>query len=318
MGYFTNLRVKFIRFWSKNKKYMLIGIIIFLVVITINNILKNMPKKIQEPSVSYKPSTIVLSENGEKVPEKQHEEIVNLVDIYFNYCNNAEYEKAYNCITEECKEAVYPSLEIFTEYVKNIFEGKKKTYNVQAYSVVDNTYVYNIRILDDILANGTSDGYYYYQEKLILKEENGEMKLSIGEFVGEENLNINVEDENMIIRIASVFVDYETETYKIVIENKSNDKYIVVADGTQSNEVILNSGTRQKLPAEAEKQLIVKPGSFVMREVKFNKFYDDGNVSTSIKFGAIRILKSYDYNEGTTEEVLNNALELYSLEVPLK
>ena len=71
------------------------------------------------------------------------------------------------------------------------------------YSIIDNKYIYSIRILDDILANGTTDGYYYYEEKLILIEENNEFKLSIGEYIGDENPHILIEDDNMILEVTN-------------------------------------------------------------------------------------------------------------------
>ena len=218
MGTYTNFRVKLIQFWKKNKKKILIGLIIYLTILIINNVLKNMPEKLPEPSISFKPHVAVVTD--QEVPKKYQKPIENLVDTYFNYCNNGEYENAYNLITDECKKAYYPTLEEFTAYVNHVFEGKKKIYTLQSYSIVDNIYVYNIKILDDILANGTSDGYYFYEEKLILKEENGQMRLSIGEFINQDKPNIAVEDEYMKIEIVERTVDYDTETYRIKVTNK--------------------------------------------------------------------------------------------------
>ena len=303
MNYYTNLRVKAINFWKKNKKKILIFLIIFIIVFIINNI------------ITYNPHISVI--NDEKVPEKYVEPIVNLIDQYFNYCNNGEYENAYNLVTDECKKAYYPNLESFTAYVNHVFEGKKKIYNIQSYSIVDNTYVYSIRILDDILANGTTDGYYYYEEKLILTEQNGQMRLSIGGFISQDNPKISVEDDYMKVEIIDKVVDYETETYKIVVTNKSDDKYIVIADGTQSNEVRLNLGTRQDSPENMQTSFIVRPGSFDIQEITFQKYYDNDKTSQGIIFGAVRVLNDYNYADRTTQDNLDSAVKLYSLEIPL-
>ena len=315
MNYYTKLRLKTIDFWKKYKKRILICLIIFLVVIIINNILKHMPEELPAPSITFTPHTAVITED--EVPKKYQEPIENLVDKYFNYCNNKEYENAYNLITNECKQANYPTLEIFKTYVDRVFEGKKKKYTLQSYSIVDNVYVYDIKITDDFMANGTSDGYYYYQEKLILKEENGEIKLSIGQFINKENPNISVEDEYMKVEILEKTVDYDKETYRIKVTNKTDDKYIIIADGKQSNEVLLNLGTRKDEPTQVITSLIVNPGSFRFETITFEKYYDNDLKSQGIYFGAVRILSSYNHKEGTTQENLDNAIKLYSTEVPL-
>lgn len=316
MNTYTNLRVKSIDFWKKNKRKILIISIAVIAVCIINQVLKNMPKKVDPPSTTYTPHVSVITD--EKVPEKFQEPIENIIDKYFNYCNNQEYENAYNCITDECKKAYYPNLDEFKAYVDYVFQGKKKIYNIQSYSIIDNKYVYSIRILDDILANGTTDGYYYYEEKFVLTEENGNFKLAIGEFIGESNPNIIIEDEYMIVKIVDKVVDYDTETYKIVITNKTDDKYIIIADGDQSNEIILNAGLREISPRNTVNQCYIAPGRFDVQDLVFEKFYDTGSTSTSITLGAIRILENYDYAVGTTEDVLNSAVKLYSLEIPLE
>lgn len=315
MNYNSRFIVKIIDFWKRNKRKIFIVIIIWLLVIIINNILKNRPEEIPLPSTTYTPHVSVLDSN-EEVPKKYQEQIENIVDTYFNYCNNKEYEKAYNLITDDCKKNNYPTLESFTGYINEVFEGKKKIYNIQSYSIVNNKYIYNIRILDDILANGTTDGYYYYEEKIVLTEENGEMKLSIAEFIDEQEPNIIVEDNYIIVKILKKVVDYETETYTIEITNKT-DNYIVIADGSQNNEIKMDYSGTEKSPEKQITQCVVRPNSFRTQEIKFTNYYDDGKSANSLKFGAVRVLKEYDSTLKTTQENLNNAIKLYSFNIPL-
>lgn len=316
MKSFTNLRVKAIRNWNKNSKKILIVILAIVIIITINQILKRMPKKIDPPKITYTPHISVVQE--EEVPKKYQEPIANIIQRYVNFCNNKEYDKAYGLITEECKKAYYPTLEQFTGYVNYVFQGKKKSYDIQSYSIVDNIYVYRIRIFDNFMATGTTDGFAYYEEKFILKEEDGNIKLSIGEFISQDNPQIVVEDEYMRVRITERTVDYESETYKIVVENKTDDKYIVIADGTQANEVKIDLGSRQDLADDVLEYFVVAPGKFRVEEVKFTKYYDSANETQGIVFGAIRILEKYDSKQKTTQENLDNAVKLYSMEIPIE
>lgn len=312
MGYWTNLRIKMMNFYRRNKRKIFIVLIIWLIIIIINQILKNQPPKIDAPIITYTPHISVLNKN-EKVPEQYQKPIENLVDTYFNYCNNKQYEKAYDLITTECKEKYYPTIESFKAYIDFVFKGKKKIYNIQCYSIKDNNYIYNLRILDDILANGTTDGYYMYEEKIIFIEENGQMKLSIAGYIGEDNTKFSVEDDNMIVEISNKSMDYETITYEVKITNKT-DNYIVIADNKQKNEIALEFDGQKRTPINMQlAYFFVTPGSTRTQELVFSKFYDEEIDAKKLYFGAIRILKEYDWKEGTTEENLRNAVKLYGV-----
>ena len=315
MSKVTNLKIRLMQ-WSKQhkKELIAIGLLAWLVIFIINTILKNQKVKLDPPSTSYTPHQAVYKEN-ETVPEKYQKSIENIIDKYFNFCNEGKYEEAYNLITPECKKKLYPSLAQFKGYVDYVFQGKKKIYNIQSLSMVDNKYIYNIRILDDILANGTTDGYYYYEEKIILIEDNGEMKLSIGEYIGEEQLNIKAEDDNMIFEIQSKSVDYETETYTIKVTNKT-DKYIVISDNTQNNEIILDLGEQTRRPTGMEYlSIYVKPNATMVQEIKFDKFYDNGLKAQKLILGTVRVLNSYNSKTGTTQADLDNAVKMYGYEI---
>lgn len=323
---FRDLKVKLINFWKRNKRKLLVIFFIWLIVIVINTALKNRPEKVEAPITTYTPEKSVMDEN-KTVPKEKQQAINDIVDRYFNYCNNKQYEEAYNMIADTCKKTDYTSLEIFKEYVDYVFGDKKKIYNLQSYSIVDNKYVYNIRILDDILATGTSepfyyngeyyDGYYYYEEKITLIDENGEMKLLIGQTIEQQDTNILAEDDYIKVKVSNKVTDYDSEKYTVQIDNKTN-KYIVIYDGSQNNEIIMDYDGLEAKPLNQTASIVIAPNSFVVREIRFSKYYDDGRKASTLKFGAIRVLNEYDYNQKTTQENLDNAVKLYSFEIPMK
>lgn len=323
----SDFQVKIINFWKKHKKKIFIIIVIWLIIIVINQILKHRKPAEKQPSTTYTPHTTVMGDGDEEVPEQYQKPIEEYIDKYFNYCNNGEYEKAYELISEDCKKNYYPTLESFKGYVDEIFKGKKKIYNIQSYSIVDDKYTYNIRILDDILANGTSEsfelggktyenGYYYYEEKLIFTEENGELKLSI-QYIDDTEPNIIVEDENFTVRITKKVADYESETYTVQIDNKT-DNYIVISDGKQKNEITMNYNGREKNLKNKIANLYIRPHSFAVREFTFENYFDEGRTADTLKFNAVRVLKNYDVEKGTTQENLDEAVQLYSFEINMK
>lgn len=312
---FRNLKAKIVNYSQKNrKKLIIIFLIAWLIIFIINTILKNTPEKLPEPTTTFKPHVTVMDDTKE-VPEKYQEPIENLIEKYMNYCNSKEYDKAYEMITKECRDKNYPTIDQFKAYIDHVFEGKKKIYNIQSYSIVDNKYIYQIRILDDILANGTNNGYYYYEEKFVITEDNGELKLSIAEYVEDEQPNILAEDNNMKVEITNVSKDYSTETYTIKVTNKT-DKYIVISDNTYANEVLLDLGEDTRRPNNTNiVYFYVLPNSITTQEFTFSKYYDSSLKAKKILFTNVRILKDYNWQTRTTQENIDNAVELYAFQI---
>ena len=289
---FRNLKAKLVRYSQKHRKKIIVLFLIFwLIIFIINTILKMQPEQLPAPSTTYTPHVSVL-DSEKAVPEKLQQPIENIIDKYMNYCNNKEYEKAYETISKECREKNYPTLEAFKKYVDHVFEGKKKIYNIQSYS-------------------------YYYEEKFVMINDNGELKLSIAEYIGDEQLNKVAEDNNMKVEITNVSRDYETETYTIKVTNKT-DKYIVIADNSNSDEILLDLGDQTRRPTN--KNLVFfycLPNSITTQTFTFNKFYDNGIKAKKIMFGNVRVLKEYDWMKGTTQENLDSAVELYAFQIGL-
>lgn len=314
----VDFRIKFNRFFRKNKKKIIIGLIIWSIIIIINYIIIFMDKKPETPSTTYQPHVSVLN-NTQTVPEKLQEPIEDLVSKYFNYCNNGEYENAYNLLTDNCKRDVFLNkTENFKEYVDSIFEGKSKTYNIQNYSIVDKNYVYTIRILEDILATGTTDGYGYYEEKIVLVQDEKDMKLSVSNYAGAQDFDVVAEDDYVKIEVVKKTMYYENEVYTVKFTNKT-DAIIVIADKTESSEVAINLGEQtREISNLTFGNIVIWPGESKTRTLEFNKFYDDGVTTQSLIFNAVRVLKSYSGKESTRQSELDNAIKLYSVTIPLK
>lgn len=314
----VDFRIKFNRFFRKNKKKIIIGLIIWSIIIIINYIIIFMDKKPETPSTTYQPHVSVLN-NTQTVPEKLQEPIEDLVSKYFNYCNNGEYENAYNLLTDNCKRDVFLNkTENFKEYVDSIFEGKSKTYNIQNYSIVDKNYVYTIRILEDILATGTTDGYGYYEEKIVLVQDGKDMKLSVSNYAGAQDFDVVAEDDYVKIEVVKKTMYYENEVYTVKFTNKT-DAIIVIADKTESPEVAINLGEQtREISNLTFGNIVIWPGESKTRTLEFNKFYDDGVTTQSLIFNAVRVLKSYSGKESTRQSELDNAIKLYSVTIPLK
>ena len=79
----VDFQVKTINFWKRNKKRILVIFIIWVIIIIINNILKNRPEKIETPKTTYTPETSVMDQS-KSVPKEKHKTISEVIDKYMN------------------------------------------------------------------------------------------------------------------------------------------------------------------------------------------------------------------------------------------
>ncbi len=312
---YADFRLKVRDFFKRNKSKITIVLILWAIVIIINLILKTI-KEPQIPSTSYTPHTAIM--NNSDVPKKQQEPIEKLIEEYIGYCNNKEYEKAYNLLSNECKSALYPNIDDFKKYVDNVFKGKK-VYSIQNYSNVDNTYVYEVSIFEDILATGLTgeENFDIYSEKFVIKNSNGNLSLAIREYIGtEENYQV-YEDDFIKVEVQSVKQSYETQTYKVKLTNRSEYK-IVLANKTEKNEIMLElEKENRNMQNISDKGIILLPYDSKEIEMEFVKFFDEDEKAKSIIFNAVRVLRTYSGLESKRQQELDNAVKLYSFKVGL-
>lgn len=228
------------RYYNQNRKKIW-GIVIiiasaFLLLQLVNHFykvenqkkLEGNSKRQEEPSINT--NTTILTENqsvvtGKKVETKKLETATNLIDEFISYCNNKEIEKAYELLTEQCKEQIYSNLEIFEQaYVNNVFEGKQKKASIENW--YDN--IYKVKIMEDMLSTGKSDGKTK-QDYMTIIEENEEYKLNINGYIGKTIINRTTEKDDIKIEVVNKNTYKEYEEYTIKVTNHTEN--IILLDG---------------------------------------------------------------------------------------
>lgn len=299
-------------FFKRYGKVILVIFLIWLALFLGNQYVKHNPKE-PELQKSYKPNEPVM-DNGEDIPKKEVSKVNSTIDEYFNYCNSKEYDKAFNMITDDCKSHSYNNdINRFKEYVDLIYKNKK-IYNLQNYSNTKNTYIYNMRIIDDVTATGTTNDYEAYEEKITVHNVNGNMMISNQGYIGKTQIGKETEDDNMKIKVISKDASYQREEYLLAIRNKS-DNYIMISDEIGSNQVILNLGSQSRSALNTVNTgLVLLPGETRNVTLLFDKYFDSSLSAESIDFNDIRILTEFT----TTQVDDSEKLRSYSLKINLK
>jgi len=311
---FTGIRLKIRDFFRRNKKTILVVMILWLLVILVNNFFKN--NSLQEFERSTYSEHEAVMDNGQTVPEKLQQPINETIDTYFNYCNNKQYELAYTMVSDDCKKIYFPTLTDFKKYVDTVFD-ENKIYYLQNFSNYNGTYIYRMRIMEDLMATGlTGKEYlYFYEEKIALKEENGKISLSLRQFIQSEKLDQIYEDAYVKIWIDSKDVFYEDEMYHIKVKNKTSNT-VVLADSQEINEILLQVGTENRATNNNNLNVVIYPDETKEYILDFTKFFDEEIAVTGMVFNAVRILPQYSGLTDLKEYELKNAEKLYSIEMP--
>lgn len=314
---FLKWRLKIRNFFKKYKRVIFIVLIVWLVIIAINFFLG---RRSETPmlNTTYNPHEVVLTSDTE-VPEKLQTPIEDTIDDYINKCNNKDYSGAFELLTTDCKIHVFgDSLDNFTTYASSVFPNKKR-YSIQNYSNFGQAYIYNVKLIDDIIATGlTNQSYAYYEEKFAVKEDDGKIKLNVNDYMGFNDLKKVAEDDYLKIRVENKEEFYSFEIYSVKITNKT-DKKIVLYDGIVGNELSLISGQDERNPINVKDTITLEPGETRTFEITFNKYYDESTKASEIAFNKIRIMtEQYTGTEETEEEELSKAERTYSITIPIQ
>ena len=306
-----------IRNFIKKHKNMIFFIIIVWVAILIINYLLGHRKQPEVLNTTYTPHEVVVKSDY-NVPEKLQNPIEDLIDDYINKCNSKDFSKAYELLTDDCKRYVFDdSFQEFERYASSIFKTKKR-YSIQNYSNSGGYYIYNIKIIDDIITTGlTNQEYAYYEEKLTIKQNGDKLQLCVNNYIQNTEPKKVAEDDNVKIRIENKLQYYGYEIYSVRITNKTN-KDIVMNDSLVGEEIFLETGSENRMPSKINATMVLEPNETRTFEITFQKYFDEQTEDNYINFNKIRIMNNYTGEEQSEEEEINKSDKIYSIGVPLQ
>lgn len=252
---------KLIRFWNQNRnpiiKFLAIIIFIFIVLQVINGFAKSKnQKKLNEISNLTNTTTVKSATDtdeskglvsnksavtGQSLSKGQLQSATDIIYNFVNYCNQQELDKAYDLLTDECKQEIYTTLEVFKNaYYQNIFNGQKRNCTIENW--VGDTY--RVKIAEDMLATGKDTGYSK-EDYITIKEVNGESKLNINNYIGYKSIDKTTSKENISINVVSKNIYKEYEEYTIKVTNNT-DGNIQLDTTTSTNTLYLEDSKGMK------------------------------------------------------------------------
>ena len=179
--------------------------------------------------------------NGSEVSKENLKNATDTIYKFVDYCNKQEIEKAYNLITEECKQQMYPTLDAFKNaYYGDVFNGKQRTCTIENW-VGD---IYKVRMGEDILSTGKDTGYAK-EDYITIKKVDNEYKLNINNYIGTTKIEKTTTKDNITMEVLNKNTYKDVEEYTIKVTNKTNG--IIKLDTTTSTKTtyIEDSNGRQ-------------------------------------------------------------------------
>ena len=307
---------KFLRFYNQNRKgiWLIIMIIAFVIFIiqSLNSFYANSEKQNNSQQV------VASKEEKEKIEEKNEsmvqgsidsyekkEAYTNLIERFLEYCSNNQPEEAYKLLSNDCKEKLYPTEKTFeSEYYNSKF-SQNKTYDFQLWSAIDKTYIYLVKIYDDMLSTGVVTTQKYIQDYYSVIQEDNVYRLSINNYI--KNVSYPTDDEiigddgkdtqenNISVTVLNkdCYMDYEI--YHISVRNNSEQSILLDTLLDENNLVVVDEKQNEfnaMLIELNEEDLVVEKQSSEFIDIKFSRNYTSGVDTEKMKFK--KIVKNYE------------------------
>lgn len=275
----------FFRFINQRRNIIIVAVIIcafiILLIKTLNGLVSESEKEKNNNSAENILNEVKNTRNSvisdSTLDTGTATENYNLIKNFVDMCNKNNVDEAYNMLSNECKENIYPNIETFKKnYIETVFKSEKSI-DVKNWIDSGNFVTYLVTYTGDILSTGNVDSEKF-QDYITIESEN--KKLNVNRYIKRKELNKEQEINNIkfTIKYVDVFKDYEI--YNIKVENMNNNE--IVLDN-------LNSVSSTYLETSEETQINCSN-------------YEAG-------------INSFRYNAGATKDIKLKFIKQYSADI---
>lgn len=283
-----------IRFWNQNRKGIIASVIVivFLIVIVqiLNEITKKQMNEKQEKTENLRieemnlPSRSIIT--GEKVSIEATKTNTSLIKEFVNMCNNKEIDNAYELLTDDCKEANFPTKQLFIENYYNLIFLNKQNFDIENYYNDSEIYTYKIKYYVDSLSTGNISNNSY-TDYITVNEMSNKGKLNISNFIKKEKIDSYEEKDGIKITVVSKNIYLNYEKYNVIVENKTGKEIMI---NTNEKRETINIQTQNGIKYGANmtdiSNNLLKIEPYMSRNyiMRFNKNYNPDIDIDSVNF----------------------------------
>lgn len=316
---------KLIRFYNQNRKKILKTILIIVFIIGGIQLLNYFSKtntnsnygNTEQNSNKNKIAQELISDkspiSGQSISSSKLKNDTEIIKDFIEKCNNKDINSAYELLTEECKELMFPTVQDFYNiYYMNIFNEESRIYTLENWY----TNTYQVKFSEDILSIGKLDGDGTKQDYITIISENGQNKLNINSYIEREKSNKKTERKNIEITITSIdkYIDYEI--YNLSIKNNS-ESTILLDTNDDVNSIYLVDKNNIKYyfynNEIIENKLLIENQFTKKLQIKFNNSYSSSKKIKNLIFSKLVL----DYEEYLNLEDKMNFEEFYEFRVDI-
>lgn len=257
--------------------------------------------KVTENNSNYNSETVIMTYSTDCKTS------LKAIKSFIYYCNNKDIENAYKMLTEECKNAMFPSVEEFEKiYINNIF-NIQRTYELEKWSTEENKNTYLISLYGSILETGKLDEYTqdYYT---LIKNDEGIYRLNINNFIYAEKKNVEISTNGVAVKIENVDIYDEYEKVTITITNNTSKQICLTGNKSNENIYLLDANNITYLSLNSifdREDLVLEPKTTQTFTVQFNKIYNATNKANTLVLSDV-ILDYEEYLNSDNKESYSN------------
>lgn len=260
--------------------------------------LRNNSINVEQSTIASRVNQSVLT--GEKISEQTSNSNQKVIKQFIKYCNDVKVEDAYAMLSDECKEALYPTLRDFvTYYYLNIFYITR-IYSLENWFQDTHSYTYYVKYTEDVLATGNVNSKDNRSDYITVIYDDSGAKLNIGNYVGRKALSNNITKNNVTLTVNWIdyYIDYNIVNVsvsnntlnKICLDSKEDVESAFIYDENNIRfEAFLNE--------IADNDLVIESGKTVTLNIKFGRSYNPERGIRGVAFCDV-VLNYDNYTKG--------------------
>ena len=227
---------KLISWYNQNRrKFWRIVVTIFIVILIAWRLMYTTTNRNTGREISQSPkvdtsnlNSITLESDKSAITGKRttiDQSGIEVIDKFVSFCNSGNIQEAYNLLSNECKEQMYPEIKAFQEaYFNPIFGNGKRNASIENW----NGNIYKVDFHEDALSTGRYNVENTLQDYItIVNDKEGNKKLNINGYIGRTTYDKVATERTLEVKllIKDSYMDYETYTFNI--KNNSADKTLL-------------------------------------------------------------------------------------------